>query len=303
MIPRTDATRSRLDLAHRIVGIYAENSDLVAAGCCGSVARGTADDQSDLDLYLFWKRPQRDAFETAPTESIGGRRFIFTGIDENGDGLEQIFVEDTKVDIAHELLSSQDELTREVVQRHEISVEGFKNLAAMSELVPLRGDSEIKRLRDQALAYPEALAEQALQAFLHFPPLALLEMCRERRDAVGFADVLLRICAQSIACVAALNRRYFHPEAEQKGALDVLERCSAKPPRLGDTLQELLRDPDANRVAELRADLLELIAAVERAHPSVPTDRVRWLLDFRFDGSGGLSTEQVRSRLDVEPKA
>ena len=284
--PRSDASRVRLDLARRIVEVYASNPDLVGAGCCGSVARGTADDHSDLDLYFFWKRPQRDAFETAPLDAIGGRRFTYTGIDENGDGLEQLFVDGIKIDIAHELPSLQEDLTREVVEQLEISAEGFKNLAAMSELVSLHGDAQIGRLRDQALAYPEALVPKALETFLHFPPITLLRICRERRDPAGFSDVLLRISAQAIACVAARNHRYFHPEAELKGALEVLARCTDRPERLLGTLDALLRDPDADRLDDLRSALLELIGSIETAHPSVPTDRVRWLLDFQFDGSG-----------------
>jgi hypothetical protein len=284
--PQTEATRVRLELARRIVDVYAANRALVAAGCCGSVARGTADEHSDLDLYLFWKRPQRDAFESPPLETIGGRRFTYTGIDENGDGLEQYFVDGIKVDITHELPALQEELTRDVFEHREISVEGLRNLASMAELIPLLGDSEIQRLRDQALLYPEDLAEEALRSFLHFPPIAQLRICRERQDFPGFADVLLRISGQAIACIAALDRQYFHPEAELKGALRVLDRCDSKPDRLAQTLETLLREPNDNSLADLRADLLELIAAVEKMYPRVPTDRARWLLDFEFDGSG-----------------
>lgn len=284
--PEAEPTRVRRALARQIVDVYAENSDLVAAGYCGSVARGTADQRSDLDLYLFWKRPQPEALESAPLEVIGGRRFTFTGIDENGDGLEQYFVGAIKIDVAHEVQSFQEELTRDVVEQHEISSVGFKNLAAIADLVPLRGEAVIERLRDRARAYPEALAAKVLQTFLHFPPIALLRLCRERQDLTGFADVLLRISGQSIACIAALNRRYFHPEAELKGALDLLDRCTTRPERLADTLRALLRDPEADRLDDLRSDLLELIGLVEAAHPSVETDRVRWLLDFQFDGSG-----------------
>jgi hypothetical protein len=273
-----EAVSKRLSLARRILDVYAENSDLVAAGYSGSVARGLAEDDSDLDLYLFWSQPQAHALENAPLEAIGARRFTYTGIDEEGEGLEQLFFDGIKVDLVHSLPGTQEERTRAALAEGDVSPDAFKNLAQIADLVPLQGDETILRLRDQSRAYPTALCEKALDTFLRFPPPALLAQCRSRQDPLGFADVLVRI--------ATLNRYYLHPEAELKGALSMLDRCVVKPPRLEETLRSLLRNQDSDGLTALGEDLLEMIELIEARHPTVETDRARWLLDFQLDGSG-----------------
>lgn len=281
----TSHSEQRVELAKRVVEVYAGNKDLVGAGICGSVARGTADAASDLDLYLFWDTPQTGAFKSSPLEAIGGDRFTFLPIDDLGDGLEQLFVDGIKVDIGHQTAAAQAELTRQSLDELDISAETFKNLSAISLLEPIHGAPLVTRLRDQARAYPDGLVEKVLSMFLQFPPPSLLRLCRDRNDTLGFADVAVRIAGATLACVAALNRQYLHPEAELKGAMRVLDRCKHQPVGLPDALLGLFAGPESNPFDALEASLGELIDQIESDWPNVETERARFLLEFQFKGA------------------
>lgn len=281
----TSHSEERVALAKRVVEVYADNKNLVGAGICGSVARGTADAASDLDLYLFWDDPQTGAFESSPLEAIGGERFTFLPIDDLGDGFEQLFLDGIKLDIEHETVSGQAELTRQSLDELDISAETFKNLSAISELDPIHGAPLVTQLRDQARAYPDGLVEKVLSTFLQFPPPSLLRLCRDRNDALGFADVAVRIAGATLACVAALNRQYLHPEAELKGAMRVLDRCKNQPAGLRDALEGLFAGPESNPFDALETALGELIDQIEANWPNVDTERARFLLEFKFEGA------------------
>lgn len=280
----TPHSEQREALAKRVVKVYAGNDALLGAGICGSVARGTADAASDLDLYLFWDRPQTGAFESSPLEAIGGERFTFLPIDEQGDGLEQLFLDGIKVDIAHKTASAQADLTRQALDQLDVAPETFKNLSAISELNPIHGGRLVERLRDQARDFPDRLVEQALSTFLQFPPPSLLRLCRKRGDALGFADIAVRIAGPTLACVAVLNRQYLHPEAELKGAMRILDRCQNQPAGLGDALSELFSGPGSKPFEPLEAVLGALIDQIEFEWPNVNTERARFLLEFKVEG-------------------
>lgn len=67
----TDATQWRLDLARRTGAAYAADPAVAAVYVAGSVARGWADQYSDVELDVYWHEPPGDAQRVQAVERAG----------------------------------------------------------------------------------------------------------------------------------------------------------------------------------------------------------------------------------------
>jgi predicted nucleotidyltransferase len=78
----SEATTKRMALTERIALAYAANPKVWAVLLTGSVARGTADRFSDIDLDVFWAEPPSEAELQAPIERAGAS-LLYRDADEN----------------------------------------------------------------------------------------------------------------------------------------------------------------------------------------------------------------------------
>src|SRR5437762_886242 len=95
------ASKWRLELAREIAAVYVlrHGVQMIVAG--GSAARGVADDYSDIDILVYWDHVDQSWLESPPLPSSTTRRFTFHTAAADQVYLEQYFVGDVKVDIAH----------------------------------------------------------------------------------------------------------------------------------------------------------------------------------------------------------
>ncbi|HEY5854199.1 MAG TPA: hypothetical protein VIW24_09155 [Aldersonia sp.] len=66
-----DAIARRRAIAGRAAQAYAANPDVAGVLLAGSVARGLADDLSDIELDVYWRRPPTDDERVAAVEGAG----------------------------------------------------------------------------------------------------------------------------------------------------------------------------------------------------------------------------------------
>lgn len=275
-------TQERLGIARTVADHFSQIPSVVAVGVCGSVARGTADVDSDLDIYVFWERPESEVFGVPPLLRYGAERFFFSGLDSHGDCLEQYYFGGVKVDLAHQQIQLQEEIFRQVLERHEISPDLFKFMAAIADLTPLWGDDEISGMVRRANSYPVELRTKAIIQFMNFGPISLLALCLRRDDRLGFYSYLVRSAANAASVVAALNGKFFHPSAELKGVFPMLQNLPQHPPRLFDSYQELLSNPTEGGLSRLGEDLFSLLDLAEEIVPLANILNSKRTLDFKF---------------------
>ncbi len=73
----TPGNGADMELALQIVEKYRDLPGLRMALIAGSVARGIADQSSDLDLYLYWERADRDVLcRVNRLEPLGSGRLV-----------------------------------------------------------------------------------------------------------------------------------------------------------------------------------------------------------------------------------
>ena len=102
-----DAIQRRRAIARRAAAAYIVNPAVAAVLLAGSVARGLADDLSDIELDVYWRRPPSDDERIATVEGAGWER-VYAEEDEHewADGYR---IDGVKLDAGNFLTSTIDD--------------------------------------------------------------------------------------------------------------------------------------------------------------------------------------------------
>lgn len=177
-----DEIARRAALAERIAPAYATNPKVAGVLLAGSVARGTADRFSDIEIDIFWHTPPTERDRLAPIEQSGWS-LLYQHVDEY-EWADGFYIDGIKVDTSQFLVSTLDQWIADVAERADLEVEKQIRITAIQHGRPLYNATLIENWRAQAAAYPQALLLATLAEYLWFQPREVLEMLASRDNAL-----------------------------------------------------------------------------------------------------------------------
>jgi hypothetical protein len=268
-------------LAHEVVNEYPRSSRLVMALVAGSVARGLADGASDVDIYLYCDRADRDAGE-AWLGAIGGRRLF--AIATPSGCFEKYRVGDRFVDVERAATATLDDLVAALHGADPLPASAEKTAAGLRDAIALTGADALAEWRGR-LVYPETLARA--QAAAHLPmllsPLALWRLTLARGDWLSFAARVSDTLLHGVALLGAVNHTFL-VTTEPKWLPWQLDRLVVRPERMMDRMNEALSDPTIDRMRDLGRLLDEIVALVDAHIEGVDTSAARFALALQPPG-------------------
>jgi hypothetical protein len=275
-----EASRWRLDLARAISKAYEGHTAVRMTAAGGSAARGHADAYSDIDMAVYWDRVDDAWLETPPLTGDSIRRFTFLNVlhADPRIWLEQYFVGDVKVDVAHLPLDWLAEEVTAVQERFDTTPDRQEAFEGMLSAIPLFGADLYEQWRVRVAGYPDGLARAIVRAHLQFmPPWVLLDQGLNRGDLANYYSTLLPIITNVLNVLAGLNRRYLCT-VHLKNVPAILETMPLKPPHAGRHIRALLTRQD---FAQHYSALIEgTLALVEQYMPEVDTTAARGTYGF-----------------------
>lgn len=257
--PAEVARRARL--AELIAPAYAANPNVAGVLLAGSVARGTADQYSDIEIDIFWHAPPSEADRMAPIERAGWQ-LLYTHVDEY-EWADGFYIEGIKVDTSQFLIATLDRWLDDVVERADLEVEKQIRITAIQHGRPLYGAELIDRWRARVASYPDALARAMLAEHLAFRPRELLEMLAARDNTLLLHRDLVDAAQRIMDVLTALNRLYL-PHPYHKWLDWEVEQMRIAPPDLAARLRRLLRAEPRAAVDQLHQLIEEIFALVEQ---------------------------------------
>ncbi len=275
-----EASRWRIETARRLVSVYAGQPGVRMVVAGGSAARDEADAWSDLDMSVHWDAVPQAWLDAPRLSSEGGTRFTWMRIPrvEPEGWLEQYFVGDLKVDIAHLPLAWFEGETRAIQEDLDCDPDRQSTLEGMHGGVCVLGEEAFGTVKARLDAYPDALAEAMVRNHLQFMPgWALAEQGLARDDLLLYYEVLLPVLRNVAGVLAGLNRRYVDVKKLKRidrwlATLDFVPKGAA------EHVDAVLRARD---FAAHYDPLIEgVIALVEERMPAVDTAAARALLHF-----------------------
>ncbi len=260
-----------------IAAALGEVDGVAAVALGGSLARGTADGRSDVDLGVYYdaERPPSVAELDALAARLDdrGRSGLVTRFGEWGpwiNGGAWLVIGGRRVDWLYrdvrKVQAAIDDCRAGRVTCHYQPghPHGFHNHMYMAEIhvnVPLHDPERVLgRLRALTEPYPEPMRTALIDRYLWEARFALdmADKPAERGDSFHVAGSLFRSIACLVQVLFALNRRYF---VNEKGAVAAIESFPLRPDRFGASVDAVLA-PSGASLVERTAACRRLVEAV-----------------------------------------
>ena len=266
----TRETDRRREIAERVVKGLAARTELRATLLAGSVARGIADEHSDIDLLNFYDElPDRDMFDSV-LKDAGGEIIGDIGAPTAEAFVARYRIEGIEVQTGGEVMSA---LEKRLASIEAGDVDWITAKVAMGTLegTALFGHELVSEWQKRA-RYPEALRRREVEANLGWFPVWAIDQHLASRDAELFRrQMLLEGAFKVVAVLSAVNRLYF-TTFQFKRAGSHFEEMKVKPDRLAERLDRVADGPPSEAADELRKLVEETKAIVKREIPGVEVD-------------------------------
>lgn len=270
---------ARRALAERVAAPFvkpaADAAGAVAALLAGSVASGTDDEWSDIDLILFYQSWPGGPALAAWRETLApSERVVLAGSADGDVLLEQFRVDGVACQLVHQTLEAWGSSAATVLEELDVASPVQKALSGLHAGAVLHGPDVIASLREAA-AYPPALGAAMVRANLDVFPLWRLSATLSARDAelwqrselvAGFSKVL--------GMLAGVNGVYFSM-FQLKHTRDLVASFGSSPERLVDRIEAALVAPMPEAAAVLEsvvAETLEIVVSSSAAIGDVDVD-------------------------------
>jgi predicted nucleotidyltransferase len=268
--PPTKESEKRRAIAERIVQGLAARTDLRATLLAGSVAQGTADEHSDIDLLNYYDElPAQQTFDEVLRDA-GGERLGDLGESRPEGFAVRYRFDGIEVQTGGQLIS---ELERRLgrIEAGDVDWIAAKVAMGLLEGAPLHGAELIREWQSRA-RYPEGLRKREVGANLGWFPIWALDQHLASRDADLFRrQMLLEGAFKVVAVLSAINRLYF-TTFQFKRAGSHVDHMKVKPDRLAERLDRVADATPSEAADELRKLVEETKAIVRRELPDVDVD-------------------------------
>jgi predicted nucleotidyltransferase len=273
-------SESRLAFARANIKKF-KNKSTVGAIVTGSVAKGYADDNSDVDTLIFYKRPySSDEFERILSEAK-----------KTGGGLQHrarnrgfavyYYINGIKCDFGFSDFKKVIKLIDGMKKEPEADRWKHLQISGFIESEVLFGSKLINKLKDKAGHFPKGLDEIMVKSHIGFEPEWVMEkMAVERGDKLYQYEYFITAIDNIIWILCGLNKMY-HP-GKLKGIEYRIHKMKIKPDRLIERYNEVFKSGNVDSVKQLYHLIRETISLVEKHLPGISTSRSSEVLEMRL---------------------
>jgi predicted nucleotidyltransferase len=247
----------RVAIATRVAEAYRSDPHVGAVLLAGSVARGLADEMSDIELDVYWTRPPTPLERRAAVEGAGWER-VYDHVDEHefADGLS---AEGVKVDVSG-FTTTTIEHYLDAALSGDTEPELQVRVTALRDGQALHGADLVERWRRRVEVYPEQLAAAMVQEGLALRSKERLEMLAARDDVVLLHRDVVDGVQGVLDALFGLNRVWC-PHPHHKWLEWEATLLPRQPPALVERVRRLVAAPAdevADRLGGLVDDTLDL---------------------------------------------
>lgn len=201
-----------LDLAQRVGQAFEALPRARAGMVTGSVAKGLADEGSDIDMTLYYEGalPSEDALAQAREALGGSARLWALGDPADGGRIESFLLHGVEVQIGHITLAAWEDQLAEVLVRHNPDTPLHKAMEGTLASKALFGAELMDGFKARIRAFPRGLQAAMVAHGLKAPAVWRLADHMAQRDAsLWFHKDLAEAAYGLMAALAGLNRVYF----------------------------------------------------------------------------------------------
>ncbi len=288
MTAEADPNAWRLRLAHRLGLAYARNPRVATVLIAGSVSRGHADRDSDIELMIGWAEPPSDEERREIVAPFAADLSLLPFDDAWQCWQEDFFVGRSSADAPSsgvlveavgQLTSVVDQRLGDVVDRHDPDLDKQSTVHALLHGIPLRGTPVIEAWRRRAVPYPRKLAVAMVDRYGQIDYFADWKRFLARgNNLLLIHERFTRIERQLLLVLQAINGQYHY---KLKWLPRVISELAVAPSDLAGRLRGVQTAEIPAAAEALSALVEEVYDLVEAQLPEVDVRRLREI--FRWE--------------------
>ncbi|MBT4500275.1 MAG: DUF4037 domain-containing protein [Gemmatimonadetes bacterium] len=271
----TPESRRWTKLAAGIAEGYTGDANVEGIVLGGSVARGHADANSDVDIFVFCRKFPSDGMRKSAVVQTNGERWKCHNNRRDTGVLRDCFWADGgRIDVEFVLTEAFEAIIRDVLVACDISRSKQGFLGGLLDARTLYGDSLISHWRERIEQYPDALQKKVVESHLFIEPLWIPEIYAGKRgDLLYLCDAICRVSNDILGVLFGLNRLYQPTEYKR---LDWLtSKFKIAPINLATRLREVLEGTPLEGVKKIEQITEEMFALVKAHMPSMDISAAR----------------------------
>lgn len=267
----TPISQARLEMARQNTAVFQQNPHIKAILVTGSVAKGLADGNSDIDIIMYYDQlpseAEFEAYRQAAFDSGGG---FYGGNAEEGFALYQ-YIDGIRHDFSHGRLEETDTLIKEFLVEPDLE-NANKQIIIDGVLtgVSLKGAAITQSWKEKLANYPPQLGRMLIEKYLRFRPHWVLQKMGVDRNEVIFVQEELLTAVQNIFGVLCGLNQLYHP-GKIKGLNHTVAQMQHTPPNIATRLPALFEGDKQTAVNNLKTLIEETISLVETHLPHIDT--------------------------------
>lgn len=273
-----------LGIARRLAEALAALPTVQAVALTGSVAVGTADEISDIDLIvLHTVLPEPAALNEIRALVNGSERLYSSSVQDTARGKEGYFVDGIRCDLSHSTLAAVENDLALVLNAHSTDAHAQSRVAGVQGCLPLFGDSLVQGYQSKAARYPAELQRKMVETYLRFQPFwVLTETGAGRGDLLFLYQTLVDAEKALLGVLCGLNSVYLPGDFKRVSLLAA--QLTIAPENLVARLNAVFQLAPADAAEEIGLLIRKTFALVEQQMPEVSTAWPRRWFDLPRTG-------------------
>ncbi|WP_420632205.1 nucleotidyltransferase domain-containing protein [Candidatus Leptofilum sp.] len=264
-------SESLLELARQNTAVFQQNPHIKAILVTGSVAKGLADDNSDIDIIVYYDTlPSEETFEAYRQAALDSGGGFYGGNAQDGFALFQ-YIGGIRHDFAHGRVSETENMVGQFLAEPSLEENNlFIALDGILTGLPLKGAEITDSWKTKLANYPPELSDLLVKKHLRFRPHWVLQkMGVDRNEVIFLQEELLNAVQNIFGVLCGLNQMY-HP-GKIKGLNYTVAQMQLAPSNVANRLPALFEVDMQTAVSNLKTLIEETVKLVEIHLPHIDT--------------------------------
>ena len=269
-----ELSKQRLKQAQSNIELFSK-LDIRAAAVTGSVAKGYADDNSDIDTIVILNNPMTQSeFDKIINDAKASGGDFYHGSPEEGFAV-YYYIDGVRCDFGFGHYSETETLITEMIKEPEVDLTKHIMISGLIDGYILKDSGWLASLLKKAEeGYSKELQIMLVSHFKKFhPEWAIEKMTIGRGDILYYYESLVEMTGNIIGILCGLNK-FYHP-GKLKGARHTISKMHIKPRDFVKRYNYVLSAEKYEAIKELFDLVRETFDLIDVHLPEVSTARSR----------------------------
>lgn len=234
----------------------------------GSVARGYADEYSDIEIPIFWEELPNENLRKLIIKELNAEFFYPYNHEAREDN---IIINDFRIDLWHITLEQEEEVIKSVIKDFEIDFGSSNAIDTIRTCIPMFGEEIISSWKAKAKEYPRQIAINNISKALQSIDGRQAELYLQRENSTLLFEHIANLQKSIFIILLALNKEYF---PTFKWMYKSLQSFKIKPDNVEQRFRDVFKYPIKEAFENILTIMFDTLDMINKMYPEINTNIV-----------------------------